>query len=426
MQLENKQNVSKKIMQANIEKWLKIALINLCIVALLGIILRYKIAFPLPFVSQSNVHHGHSHFAFSGWISQAIMILLVYYLHKKGQKNLVKRYGWILIANLIVSYGMLISFLISIYTFIPILFSTLCIFVSYIFAVLFWKDLNKLKSNLVSHLWFKAALFFSAISSIGPFVLGFLMANHMINQKAMLVSVYYFLHFQYNGWFIFACMGLFVSKLEELTGEQKKLKTIFWIFALSCIPCYFLSALWLPIPLIVYIIIVISAVMQLLAWIMLIGIIRNHFSTLIKELPGPARWLMLLAAISMTIKLILQVCSTYPSLSQLAYGFRPIVIGYLHLVFLAIITIFLLGYMISEKLLVLNRTIKTGLVIFVSGVFINEILLMTQGVFALETETVPHMNELLFSAAIIMFTGLLLIIIKQFPSHFSTRIKTEL
>jgi hypothetical protein len=397
-----------------IERWLKIVLINLCIVALLGVTLRYKIAFSLPFIDQRNLLHGHSHFAFAGWITQALMILLLYYLHKQGQENLFKRYKIALIANLLTAYGMLISFPIEGYGFFSILFSTLNIFASYLFAVMYWKDLNKLKVNRNSHLWFKAALFFNVISSLGPYCLAYVMASHSINQKVYLISIYYFLHFQYNGWFLFACLGLFISKINELAGDEKKLNYIFWIFFLSCFPCFFLSALWLPIPKIIYVLVVLSAIMQLTGWIWLTGIIHFHIITLKNKLSQPAKWLMLLSAISMSIKLLLQLGSTYPSLSQMAFGFRPIVIGYIHLVLLGVISIFILSYMISEKLFIINKPAVTGIIIFVSGVFINEILLMIEGIFALATISISHINLYLFIAALIMFTGICLITLKQY------------
>lgn len=401
-------------MESTVGKWLRITLVNLGVVALLGVTLRYKIAFSLPFIDQRNLHHGHSHFAFAGWISQAIMILFVYYLYKNKQEGLVKRYKWILFANLVVSYGMLISFSLQGYAFISILFSTLSVFVSYIFAILFWKDLNKLNLDRNSHLWFKASLLFNVISSLGPFFLAFMKANHIIDQKKYLVAEYFYLHFQYNGWFLFACIGLFVYKLTELIGEEKSLKNIFWIFAISFVPCFFLSALWLPIHNLIYLLVVVAAMLQMVGWVWLIRIVRKNISILKSEISKPAKWLMSLAAISMSIKLILQLGSTYPALSQLAFGFRPIIIGYLHLVFLALISVFILGYIIAEKLIVINQSIIVGIVIFVSGIFINEILLMFQGVYALATERLPYINELLLLAAIIMFTGIFLIVIKQF------------
>ena len=47
------------------EKWLHISILNLSIVALLGVIMRYKIGFEFPYFDQKHIHHSHSHFAFT-------------------------------------------------------------------------------------------------------------------------------------------------------------------------------------------------------------------------------------------------------------------------------------------------------------------------------------------------------------------------
>ena len=104
---------------------------------------------------------------------------------------------------------------------------------------------------------------------------------------------------------------------------------------------------------------------------------KSHFTK-------KSRQVLLLSAIALTIKLLLQLGSTHPALSQLAFGFRPIVIGYLHLVLLGVITIFILGYIISMNLLNAGKYFMTGIWIFVSGIIINEILLMLQGVAGME------------------------------------------
>ena len=203
-------------MQEESKKWFRIALLNLSIVAFIGVLLRYKIAYSLPFIDQKFLLHGHSHFAFAGWITQALMTLMISFLVSNGQTEAFKKYKTLLILNLITAYGMVCSFPIQGYGFFSILFSTLSIFVSYGFAIVFWKDLNKLVSNEVSKMWFKAALGFNVISSIGPFSLSYMMATHNLHEKWYLASIYFFLHFQYNGWFFFACMGLLMYKLKEL------------------------------------------------------------------------------------------------------------------------------------------------------------------------------------------------------------------
>ena len=67
----------------NLNHWIKISLFSLLVVALLGVLMRYKIAFELPFIAQKNIQHAHSHFAFAGWVTQLLMVLMVNYLSKK-------------------------------------------------------------------------------------------------------------------------------------------------------------------------------------------------------------------------------------------------------------------------------------------------------------------------------------------------------
>jgi hypothetical protein len=408
-----------------IENWLKIALFNLCLVALLGVTLRYKIAFSLPFIDQRNLLHGHSHFAFSGWVSQALMVLLVYYLHKQGFQDVVKRYRFVVYANLITAYGMLTSFPIQGYAFFSILFSTLSIFTSYIFAVMYWKDLNKLKEYKNEALWFKAAAVFNVISSAGPYTLAYVMATHSASHKLYLASVYFFLHFQYNGWFLFTCLGLFIYKISTFTNRPKELKIIFWIFTLSCIPSYLLSALWLSLSNSVYLIVLLSAIAQTIAWLWLIRIITANLHVLNMSLNRIEKWLFSLSAFCLTIKLLLQLASTHPKLSQVAFGFRPIVIGYIHLVLLGVITIFIIGYLFSQKLLTYKKMAVTGLIIFVSGIFINETLLMIQGVLAMLTIDFPYASISLFVAAIIMFTGIFTLVVSQSLKNKKSTLTSE-
>src|ERR1019366_9228364 len=139
----------------SIQKWIRIAFINLLIVALLGVIMRYKIAYYLPFIDQNNFLQAHSHFAFSGWVTQLLMVLMWAFLYNYLPADLLKKYKWLLIANLASAYGMLASFIWEGYGIMSTLFSTFSILVSYLFAVIFWIDLNKIKIKTISAHWFK-------------------------------------------------------------------------------------------------------------------------------------------------------------------------------------------------------------------------------------------------------------------------------
>src|SRR5689334_15790607 len=111
-------------MELHAKRWIHISLFNLLLVATIGVVLRYKIAFSLPWIDQKHLLHGHSHFAFAGWVSQALMSIMLFVLSKKTGRNEFQRYRWILIASLATAYGMLIAFPIQGYGLFSIIFST--------------------------------------------------------------------------------------------------------------------------------------------------------------------------------------------------------------------------------------------------------------------------------------------------------------
>jgi hypothetical protein len=393
-------------MKLNVTFWLKLSLLNLCIVAALGVLMRYKIGFEFPYLDQKHLQHSHSHFAFSGWISHTLMTLMVYYLQNKTADFQVNKYQKIIIANLIISYVMLVSFIIEGYGLFSITASTASILVSYIFGYYYIKDLRKIDRDLLSINWFKAAIVFNIISSFGTFYLAYMMASKNIVQDYYLSSIYYFLHFQYNGWFFFACMGLLFGFLNLKKTENSFYETAFKLFALSCIPAYFLSTLWLDLPVWLYVITVIAAIVQVFAWFKLLFILIQTKKEFLKNFSPLLRYILLFVNIALSIKLVLQLGSTIPVLSDLAFGFRPIVIAYLHLVLLAVITLFLLFYIYANHLIFISKRIKIGLLIFTFGVLLNEIILAVQGVASFSYTMIPYVNELLFAVALILLFGI--------------------
>jgi hypothetical protein len=396
-------------MHFNSKFWLKFSLINLLIVALLGLLMRYKIGFEFPFLDQKHLQHSHSHFAFSGWISHTLMVLMIVFLEKitKNKENrFIEKYHKILIANLICAYGMLVFFILQGYGAFSIFFSTLSIVVACIFAYYFIKDLKLISDNDLSKNWFKAAVFFNVISSFGTFVLAYMMVTKNIHQEEYLASIYYYLHFQYNGWFFFASMGLLFSFLQLKSDDNPFFKNVFKLFFAACIPAYFLSTLWLDLPIWIYILTVIAAFIQVYTWFrFLIIIIKNKWEYL-ENFPFFLRYILLFVGFALSVKFLLQLGSTIPAISQLAFGFRPIVIAYLHLVLLAIISLFLLFYIYANHLIYFNQPIKIGLIIFSIGVLINEIILAIQGIASFSYTVIPFANEMLFGAAIILVSGI--------------------
>lgn len=401
-----------------IQKWIRISLFSLLIVALIGVILRYKILYPLPFIHQKHLMHGHSHFAFAGWVTQILMAFIIDVVGTEKNKPLFKKYHWLLVANIITAYGMLISFILQGYGLYSIIFSNCSIIISYVFSIIIWREINSIVNKHNYLKWFKAALVWQVIASIGAFALAYMMVTKNLHQNWYLAAVYFFLHFQYNGWFLFACLGLLFHQLYKANIKLPIFNTVFWLFALACLPAYFLSTLWLKIPLLFYILIVVAAIAQVIGLILLWQkrvIIKNIFS---KAKHKTAYIILGLSALAFCIKLLLQLGSTIPSLSDLAFGFRPIVIGYLHLVLLGVITLFILGYCLFTQPNMFSKINIKGVAFFSLAVVINEVLLMLQGVTFMGYIIVPFVNEaLLFTAFLLLFSLILINISNKKVEH---------
>jgi hypothetical protein len=241
-----------------------------------------------------------------------------------------------------------------------------------------------------------------------------MMASKGFQNNSYLMAVYYFLHFQYNGWFFFACMGLFISLLFKFHPSLKVNDSIFWLFALSCIPTYFLSVLWLKMPVWLYTLVIISAFAQLFAWGNFTNIIRKNLNIFRENLSPLARFLLLYVSMALSIKLILQLGSTIPFVSDLAFGFRPIVIAYLHLVLLAIISVFILAFLYSKGHIKSIKISAISLFVFITAVFLNELMLTAQGIASFSYTLIPFIDEMLFGISVILFASSFLLFIAQF------------
>lgn len=389
--------------------WIQVALINFCVVASAGITMRYKINFPLPAVNQKHLLYAHSNFAFMGWVTLVLMVLMVNYLLRHGVVTNYKKYNWILAFGCLSAYGMFVTFIIQAYGYYSISFSVLSILISYVFIVCYWIDVSKVPDLSFAPKWFKAALIIWFISSIGELTLAYLMVNFSTVQDYYFAALYFFLHFQYNGWFLFVCFGLLFSYLFEkgFLHSVAINKNLFVIMAITVAPTYLLSILWLKLPRSLHLLANISGILQLLVlfyFFRLFPVIKKNIAGKIVK---TTKYLWAMAAIAFTLKIILQTLSIIPFFSNYAFGFRPIVIGYLHLSFLGIISFFILGYItqiFSEKKKIVS---KTGVLIFVFGVLLQEIVLMLQGLEVLNFEPLPYANIVLFYSAIIIGTGLI-------------------
>lgn len=396
----------------NTTHWVRWSVFNFMVVALLGVLMRYKIGFEFPLFNQKNIQHAHAHFAFAGWVSQSLMVLMLQYYKVHQHTFNHTLYNRLLVTQLISSWGMLITFFIQGYGPYSIACSALSLLTSFVFVYAYLKDLKQLP-YLPANKWFKAALWFNVLSSAGTFMLMYMMITRHITQHVYLGSVYFYLHFQYNGWFFFCIAGLFTDKLFRLHIPFTNEKRVFQLFAAACIPAYLLSVLWAKLPLCVYPFIIGASVAQLVAWWLLIKNIVQQ-QKLIRTFISPlTRYLFLFIGVAVTIKLLLQAGSNLPALSKLAFGFRPIVMAYLHLILLGVVSMFIVTYYYSTHMLRKNKWSIAALVLLSAGVLLNEVILGAQGVAGIAYIMLPYTNEILFFVACLIACSLLMLLISQ-------------
>ncbi len=396
------------------QKWSRLAILNFLVLAAVGVILRYKILFPLPWVDHKHLLHGHSHFAFAGWVSLALYVAIIHIL-QPGEKEL-KQFSRLLWMQQISSYGMLFTFPFMGYAAPSIAFSTLSILVSFWFIVLVWRMIKANTQLSFEKKWLYAGLISNAVSSLGTFVLAYLMVNRIMHQSWYFGSVYFYLHFQYNGWFSFILLGLLLVYAKKwMTTEQVKTSNrFFYLLIAALIPAWFLSMLWMRLPDWMHYAGIAAAVLQLLAIYLFCRLLFSMKHILQTAIHPVTKWMWIISVSAFIIKIILQAFSAVPVLNQYAFGIRPIVIGFLHLVLLAFVSIFILGFMVQNQLISVEiKWAKRGIWIFITGVLLNEIILMLQGIAAISFTDVPFSNYMLLATAVILFSGLLFLVIHQ-------------
>ena len=405
--------------QINVRNWAHVALFNLLLVACLGVLMRLKILLPLPWVNQRFTLHAHSHFAFSGWITQALLLsVAIVVLGVKFDEKLPRRYNLLLAFNLFCAYGMLVSFFIQGYAAVSITFSTLSILVSFIFYWFCKKDLTEAVSQSVWWKYIHAALIFNLLSCLGTFALAWTMVFQPANTELRLASVYFYLHFQYNGWFFFACMGLLHHWLQVKHIVLSNKLTLFRIFSISCVPMYLLSINWLAFPLALNGFAIFTALVQFGAFVYFAMTIVQSRNKILDGLPAIARLLMVCVFIAVCVKFTLQTASSIPAIAHLAFGFRTVVIAYLHLVLLGIISLFLIFWFFLNGAINPTATARLGIVIFVFGIIFNEFLLMIQGIGSMSGIYIGYVSEMLALAGLIMGSGLVFLL--KDNSRFNT------
>lgn len=345
---------------------------------LLGLSLRVWAVLPegavpgLPFQAR-YVTHGHSHLMFLGWVFNALMLALTAaFVPALGERRHFRRLFW---GMQVAVLGMLFTFPALGYKPLSIGFLTLHMALAFAWAWGFWKALKEQKGPAASAA--RWGLLFNAVSAIGPFALGYVSAKGLAATLWYPLSIYFYLHFQYNGWFVFGLLALWLSTRQEPLPQRDfaAMQGLAW----AQFPAFLLSALWVHPPAWVWALAALGALLQMGAALRLAFLFGALFRGKVFK-QKTAHLLLLLAAAAAALKIALQTLSVIPALAHYAYQERNVVIAYLHLVFIGLVTFFLLGWWLEQGVLQLEgRWARAGLQVAITGFVLIEGLLLWPG-----------------------------------------------
>lgn len=352
-----------------------VALGCLTAVAATGALLRWSQIRPLPGFNYGHWLHAHSHTAFLGFVFNAFLGLALVRFLPDAERPAFRR---LFVVLQVAVLGMFATFPAQGYGPASIAFSTLHMIGAGVFAWRLWRK-NTAAPGARAHL--RVALACLVISGVGPLALGPLAALGFRDTPAYALCIYFYLHAQYNGWFLFFLQALLLQPPagREASVRQTRLAraACLWLGA-GVVLTLAQSTLWLGPPAWVNVVAGLGGVAQLVGF----GIFLRALAApgtagawFAGSRPATARWLLRLALAAWVLKLVLQATAVAPGLDALV-NHRFIVIAFLHLVFLGVVAPAILAFGFTAGWLRNTCAARFAVGVFFSAAAVSELVLV--------------------------------------------------
>jgi len=402
------------------KSWILCCFFNFLIACFLGLLMRFMYMFPVDFLNYTFLLHAHSHVAMLGWVYLIVYALVVYFFipKEKSQKPIYNRLFWLTEFSVI---GMMIAFPIQGYALFSIVFSTMHILLSYAFCRLVWKDCSKDKSPAQRLLL--TSILFMILSTFGVWCLGPAVSTLGKQSAFYQIAIQFFLHFQFNGWFILAILALFLKQFQHKI-DSDKFKKFYFALIISTLLTVAFPIRWFVENQILSYINALGVIIQLGAFVYFYKMLQSQISQFKSALDKTTKIVYGLALCSLILKVGIQLLTISPNLAEVSHQIRNFVIGFIHLTTLGIITGFLFGILLQNKILSPNsKVLKIGVKCFILGYIATEILLFLQGwLLFFGNGTISGYFQSILVLSILLVLGLALIMVsiinkKQEPIH---------
>jgi len=401
----------------NLKTWVSISLVNLMIVACLGVLMRSKIVFDIPFIDYNRIVDTHGTFAFTGWVTLILLSLMVFKM--PSIPNHRKIYFYLLSGIALYCWTLLLTGPFEKTHKFSSYAGYFFIVVTYIFAWRFITDILKTNAGKTVKLLVISALSCLVISSVGTIMLSYLFATKSLNAVLYRDALFGYLHFQYNGFFSLSVFAIAFNMLEgKMSEKAKRTVHIFsQLFCLSIIPSLFITFLWHSEKGFLHGVAILGSVLLLATFVWLLLTAKVLWAEM-KAIRPLLRTIVFISFTFFAIKLVLQSLTISTTVNILVFGNRPVIMGFLHMVFLGFVTLFVVAYLAYEGFLNIAKPyIRFAITIFTIAVLTNEILLMIQGLGFMLLAGNTMFSWYLWYAGILLQLGVFQLVVSRWLSR---------
>jgi hypothetical protein len=384
------------------------------IASLLGLSMRVFWVMDLPHFEYTNVLHAHSHLAMLGWGFTVICCLLIYFLKDHIQN--FRTYRSLLLANTLGSLVMALAFVLKGYAIVSIALLIFHLLIAYALGFILLKDLKKLP-NKNAALLARWAIYWMFISTVGVWLLPIVIAKFGKLDPLYQASIEWFLHLQFNGWFIYSVLALLFLFLERIGKDVKFTSLDFWALQLSLVLTYALPAYWsYPLPFL-NMLNSLGVLIQLLVFWRIISPFLTIFRIELVTKKNFGYGLIVLGLISLLVKITIQASLIFSLFLAASSEVHNFFIGFIHLLMLGVFTLTCLGICSIQGLLPQNMLTRIGLATLALGFLITEVILFGQGLLEWSFQmTLPFYHETLLVCTLLLPIGLALLIFSFLPA----------
>lgn len=194
-----------------------------------GSLLRFGLLYGLPWgLNLVNVRHAHSHLMYFGWVTPAVMALMLAWLPEITGRPISGRFRWVALAT--VSAALLSYPLFLMYGYqaaemgdsrvpLSVLAATLNVLAWYAFMLLYFRATRGVPRYRPLRFW-DAALVFQALASLGAWGVAIVSRLNIEDPFWSFAMTHLFLDLFSEGWFVLAVLGLVCTAIPGEPGRS--------------------------------------------------------------------------------------------------------------------------------------------------------------------------------------------------------------